>query len=235
MQNRIQPLEARVEQLTTADRSHQSRANENSDQMQALNNRIKSLEEKIKKHARSDSAQNKICPLPNAMKVNNVIVSSIPEDKDHDGNDNFTVKINALLNKLWVSVSNFQAKRIDKEAPSKSWPILVELANLWDKRKFYSARLHLRNKGLNNIFINEDLEKRQAEIYFHTRRAKKNNYNRWYSSHIEIRRNHTDSSGMPGWPVHFITKLQDRRATTPKQRRDNESHHVTCCHLGEQR
>ena len=35
---------------------------------------------------------------------------------------------------------------------------------------------HLRNKGLNNIFVNEDLEKRQAEIYFHKRRAKQNNY-----------------------------------------------------------
>ena len=85
-------------------------------------------------------------------------------------------KINALLNNLEVTVSNFQAKRIGKESTSKSRPILVELANPWEKRKIYSARLNLRNKGLKNIFINEDLDKRQAEIYFHTRRAKKNNH-----------------------------------------------------------
>ena len=39
---------------------------------------------------------------------------------------------------------------------------------------------------------------------------------------------------MPGWPVHLITKPQNRRATTPNQRRDNEIH-VTCCSLVEQR
>ena len=175
VQNRIEPLEARVEQLTQADRFHQSKTNENSDQIQALDQRIKSIEEKIKSSPVPIVHKTKYIPPQNAMKANNVIISGIPEDKE-EGTDKVDDKINALLNNLEVTVSNFQAKRIGKESTSKSRPILVELANPWEKRKIYSARLNLRNKGLNNIFINEDLDKRQAEIYFHTRRAKKNNH-----------------------------------------------------------
>ena len=175
VQNRIEPLEARVEQLTQADRFHQSKTNENSDQIQALDQRIKSIEEKIKSSPVPIVHKTKYIPPQNAMKANNVIISGIPEDKE-EGTDKVDDKINALLNNLEVTVSNFQAKRIGKESTSKSRPILVELANPWEKRKIYSARLNLRNKGLKNIFINEDLDKRQAEIYFHTRRAKKNNH-----------------------------------------------------------
>ena len=70
----------------------------------------------------------KYIPPQNAMKANNVIISGIPEDKE-EGTDKVDDKINALLNNLEVTVSNFQAKRIGKESTSKSRPILVELAN----------------------------------------------------------------------------------------------------------
>ena len=172
-QNRIEPLEARVEQLTQVDRFHQSKTNENSDQIQALDKRIKSIEEKIKSSPVPIVHKAKYIPPPNTMKANNVIISGIPEDKE-EGTNKVADKINALLNNLEVTVSNFRAKRIGKESMSKSRPILVELANPWEKRKIHSARLNLINKGLNNIFINEDLDKRQVEMYFHTRQAKNN-------------------------------------------------------------
>ena len=70
----------------------------------------------------------KYIPPPNAMMASNVIVSGIPREKE-EGTDKVTDKINALLNNLEVTVSNFQAKPIGQEWTRKSRPMLVELAN----------------------------------------------------------------------------------------------------------
>ena len=51
-------------------------------------------------------------------------------------------------------------------------PILVTFDNLWDRRKLFAARIKLKSKGYTNVYINEDLTKNQATIFFLARKAK---------------------------------------------------------------
>ena len=114
-------------------------------------------------------------------KNNNVIISGIKEEMGED-EDNITDKINALLQQLRLNIEHFWAQRIwsetsePRQEDSRPRPILLELANPWDKRKIYAARLNLKALNLKSIYINEDLTKSASEIFYNTRQAKKQNF-----------------------------------------------------------
>ena len=117
---------------------------------------------------------------PEVLPKNNNVISGIREEMGEDEN-NITDKINALLQQLRLNIEHFRAQRIGS-ATSEPWqedsrprPILLELANPWDKRKIYAARLNLKALNLKTIYINEDLTKSASEIFYNTRQEKKQN------------------------------------------------------------
>ena len=78
-----------------------------------------------------------------------------------------------LADKMACDIGAFKAKRIGKEG-SKPRPILVEFNSIWDRRKMYASRIKMsKTDDLKSIYMNEDLEKTQAEIFYLARRAKK--------------------------------------------------------------
>ena len=99
-----------------------------------------------------------------------------------ENENNITDKINALLQQLRLNIEHFRAQRIGtatsetRPEDSRPRPILLELANPWDKRKIYAARLNLKALNLKSIYINEDLTKSASEIFYNTRQAKKQNF-----------------------------------------------------------
>ena len=103
-------------------------------------------------------------------KMNNVIIVGIPESND----ESCLEKVRDVARKLNCDLTTFQARRIGKKINNKARPILVELSNHWEKRKLYQGRLQLRSTGQNGIYINEDLGKKEAEIFFKCRAAVKN-------------------------------------------------------------
>ena len=167
-----------MDKLVSNERENQIKMSGTSREIESLRERVKSLKGKLQSN-QSASMPTKIqrnYVLPKGtMKMNNVVVSGITEKKDDQNKDNVEDKIKALFHKLEVTVSGFQAKRLRKKPSTAPRPILVELANPWDKRNVYTSQLKLRQNDLNNIFINEDLHRNQAEIYFNTRWAKKSN------------------------------------------------------------
>ena len=178
VEKRIEPLEEKMNKLVSTEHENQIKISETSREIESLRERVKKLEGKLQSNQSAQMPtkiqRNYVLPA-GTMKMNNVVVSGITEEKDNQNKDNVEDKIKALFHKLEVTVSCFQASRLGKEPSTTPRPILVELANPWDKRKVYTSRLKLRQNDLNNIFINEDLDRNQAEIYYNTRRAKKAN------------------------------------------------------------
>ena len=88
--------------------------------------------------------------------------------------------MSVLLQDIGINVSQFQATRMGKENKDKRRPILVEFANIWDRRRVHAARTKLKSRGYKGIYINEDLTKEQAEIFYYARQAKKKNFDPQY-------------------------------------------------------
>ena len=172
----LAPLQNKVEEN---ERTTNEKIQEIHKAMERNERKIHQLEEKCANISRPTPTR----PNPPEVlpKNNNVIISGIKEEMGED-EDNITDKINALLQQLRLNIEHFRAQRIWSET-SEPWqedsrprPILLELANPWDKRKMYAARLNLKALNLKSIYINEDLTKSASEIFYNTRQAKKQNF-----------------------------------------------------------
>jgi hypothetical protein len=75
-----------------------------------------------------------------------------------------------MTNKIDVKMGQYTASRIGKNAGKR--PIKICCTSYWDKRKIFAKRTSLKEAGYNNVFVNEDLSKGQAEVFFHSRKAK---------------------------------------------------------------
>ena len=82
--------------------------------------------------------------------------------------------ITKLTKDVGYSIGNFSARRLGK-AKENGNPrlVMVNLCSVWDKRRIMSARFSLRNCGHEGIFINEDLSKEQAILFYEARMARK--------------------------------------------------------------
>ena len=61
---------------------------------------------------------------------------------------------------------------------------MITCENHWDRRKLFAARIKLKSCGYKNIYINEDLPKKQSEVFFLARKARQEKLlnNTWTSS-----------------------------------------------------
>ena len=140
---------------------------ETNEQLIELNKHVKELETqinnmKIQTQAPQNTAQ--------TAKTNNVVITGLSDQ----GESTTQERVENLLKELNIEIDNFQVKRIVTECPGRPLPVLMELSNPWEKRKLFAARKNLRNTdGLNKVFINEDLTKKQAELFYFARKAKK--------------------------------------------------------------
>ena len=172
----LAPLQNKVEEN---ERTTNEKIQEIHKAMERNERKIHQLEEKCANTSRPTPTH----PNPPEVlpKNNNVIISGIKEEMGENEN-NITDKINALLQQLRLNIEHFRAQRIGtatsetRPEDSRPRPILLELANPWDKRKIYAARLNLKALNLKSIYINEDLTKSASEIFYNTRQAKKQNF-----------------------------------------------------------
>ena len=172
----LAPLQNKVEEN---ERTTNEKIQEIHKAMERNERKIHQLEEKCANTSRPTPTH----PNPPEVlpKNNNVIISGIKEEMGENEN-NITDKINALLQQLRLNIEHFRAQRIGtatsetRPEDSRPRPILLELANPWDKRKIYAARLNLKALNLKSIYINEDLTKSASEIFHNTRQAKKQNF-----------------------------------------------------------
>ena len=134
-----------------------------------LSEKIRELEQQLNSSAREIATAAK--PIIANDKINNLIVVGIPERENDDPKEG----IKELARKLECELTIFQARRLGSATTKKlPRPILVEFSNSWERRKMYASRSKLvKNQEMKNIYINEDLMKQQAELYFLTRQAKK--------------------------------------------------------------
>ena len=101
-------------------------------------------------------------------KSGNIIIAGVTEDSEED----LTLKVNNIFQATETTVGHFTAKRIGKKPTGK--PILVSFTSVWDKRKVLASRSKLKDQPeMSKVYINEDLTKQQAEVYYHTRNARK--------------------------------------------------------------
>ena len=120
----------------------------------------------------------KVASLTESGKINNLLVSGIPEsiatnDNESDEDPPPIITDNDMINNiaqaLNIKIGPFTTSRVGKQKTS----ILLSFNSVWDKRKFYAARSKLRENGFEGVFLNEDLFKSQAELAFHCRQAKR--------------------------------------------------------------
>ena len=136
---------------------------------ESIQEELKTLQNDVKKTKRLTEIQQAV----RSTKTNNVVISGSKE-KDNVTED-LTHEIQNLATKLGASISpNFQAKRLGDNSSRKPRPILVEFRNLWDRRKLFAVRTKMAEgtqlKG--QTYINEDLERNQAKLFFLTRNAR---------------------------------------------------------------
>lgn len=132
--------------------------------------------------------------MTDSGKSKNLVITGIPEDgkstKDAVKiimekiagpiNDNaFTVdrlgKPNESNAAGATGFSLFGRSENNQDHSKKSRPVLIKFQNNWERRKVYASRMQLRGMGEDgkNVFINEDLTKDAANLYYHARQARK--------------------------------------------------------------
>ena len=123
-------------------------------------------------------------------KGKNLVINGLIEDHK-------TAKENVqeMLAKMKINVNGeFTAQRLGapKEqvpAPTAGWfgrtsptpkakprPILIKFNNSWERKVVYGSRFGLADANLKTVFINEDLTKQNAEIFYNARAARRNNW-----------------------------------------------------------
>ena len=153
-------------------------------------------------------------------KNNNLVIVGIDEEEG----ENMHAKIEALARTLKCELTYFQASRLGSTTKrqagtsgnkSRSRPILGWFATTWERRKLYACREKIRSSqdtNLQKIFINEDLSKEQAAVFFLAQKAKKLKlvYNAWtYQRTVHISRE------SKGTPIPLTTK-QDLLEQVPE-------------------
>ena len=183
---KIFDLKSRVDKVETTANKEKTNFNnaikthrdETKSEITSLENKIKEIDDEMQilqsdlRNAGKTSQPIKIdiYKIVQNPKFNNLVIAGLPEQDT----ENLATEITKLAKSLDATISpNFQAERLGKEK-SHPRPILVEFANQWDRRKLFAARLKLaNNKDVAKVFINEDLNKYQAGIFFLARQAKK--------------------------------------------------------------
>ena len=160
-------------------------------QMDSLEVKIKTIENDLKKLKDDSNSPSSTVDRGNnfyntvinqTAKINNLVIAGLKEPTGHaedesEEPEDIKAQVMTLAASLKCSISsNFQVHRLGSKRKSAR-PVLVEFANQWDRRKLFVASrgTAIKDAGLKNIFVNEDLDKKQAALYFLTRQAKKLN------------------------------------------------------------
>ena len=160
-------------------------------QMDSLEVKIKTIENDLKKLKDDSNSPSSTVDRGNnfyntvinqTAKINNLVIAGLKEPTEHaedesEEPEDIKAQVMTLAASLKCSISsNFQVHRLGSKRKSAR-PVLVEFANQWDRRKLFVASrgTAIKDAGLKNIFVNEDLDKKQAALYFLTRQAKKLN------------------------------------------------------------
>ena len=117
-------------------------------------------------------------------RLNNIVISGV-EEESNESNENLKSKVQAIADAVQCELDAFKVKRLGKKNENGPRPrprqILIQLANHWDRKKFYAARSKLKSyttdedpetKPYEKVFFNEDLDKQQASLFYKGRQAK---------------------------------------------------------------
>ena len=165
-------------------------------QMDSLEVKIKTIENDLKKLKDDSNSPSSTVDRGNnfyntvinqTAKINNLVIAGLKEPTEHaedesEEPEDIKAQVMTLAASLKCSISsNFQVHRLGSKRKSAR-PVLVEFANQWDRRKLFVASrgTAIKDAGLKNIFVNEDLDKKQAALYFLTRQAKKTQSDKIY-------------------------------------------------------
>ena len=209
LQNRVTALESKIEDLEKEKTEMKSRLNE-----------LERKQEEAKTNTNYPTSQ----AVPQTTnKNNNLILYGFQEEQKgmaagsgtslqkNESEENTTQRVSVLLRDIGINVSQFQATRMGKENKDKRRPILVEFANIWDRRNVHAARTKLKSRGYKGIYINEDLTKEQAEIFYYARQAKKQNliHNTWTTGGLTFVSRLKQDGTVINVPVHSVAKLRE--------------------------
>ena len=198
----------------------------------SLKTRIESLEHKHN------------TPTPFTVKVNDTPRGVATVDYTRRSNLVFTgikgtpeeckTQLNKIFKKLGLKIGAFNTFRRGQNATN----IIAEFAGHWDKILVYKNRTKLMDKGIRNVFINEDLNETQDRIFYLARSAKKQHliHTAWTTegiTHIskvvkgvvQIKPVHSEEeikSLLPKLKIEAATKTATK-TTKAKLRKTNES------------
>ena len=166
----VAPLESKLQQLQrrirVVDKVSKDSDQEIVGEYKSLSLRVQALENKLNETKRVHTPNSHVAPAAITVRTNNLIILGLEEVR----HEKPVEIVKDFAHALKVEISQIQARRIGR---GNKRPILVEFAKIWEKRKMYSMRTHLKDNGYAGVFINEDLTPDQSAVFFHARQAKK--------------------------------------------------------------
>jgi hypothetical protein len=201
---RVTALEEKVSALTEQVHTLEASQEDMAAQIRTLEAKQPALADQVQTlEARQASTQQRTI-MAQSGKANNVIINGITETPDENPED----LVQTMATAINVKLGAFNAKRIGKTAENKVRSILVCCDTYWDKRKLYAARTTLQDKDYPDVYINEDLPSKQAEVFFHTRQARKQKLikSAWTENGLVSIR---ITEGRPAQPINSIEKLKE--------------------------
>ena len=118
-------------------------------------------------------------PSPHSVKINEKGVVAIDWTRRNNlvftgvkgTPDECKKELNKIFKKLSLKVGAYNTFRRGPNATN----VIAEFAGHWDKILIYKNRTKLMDKGISNVFINEDLNEAQDRVFYTARSAKKQN------------------------------------------------------------
>ena len=103
-------------------------------------------------------------------RLDNLKISGLPETENEDIKEKVKDIIKRGMNIIIQDQELGNIERVGMHKPNTPRPIIVEFKNIWTKRSIYRRRFELKNLP-DRIFINEDLDKTTAQLYYSARQA----------------------------------------------------------------
>ena len=169
----LNPIKEQITALNEARKKDEDSLSTTQSQVQDLKNQVTELKKELYGVKTTSKKQEIVQQQAQSGRQNNIVLSGIAED-ENENNEITHDKFNKLIEKMGCHVSSFSTRRLGrKRDDDKPRFILVAFDNFWDKRKVIATRMSLRDNGYENVFINEDLTKDQATLFYKARLAKK--------------------------------------------------------------
>ena len=166
----LEPLNAKIGEIHDA-------LTKDEESLAQLRTKVVVMEKELVEFRAQTANKEKLAASINALsdRRNNVVITGITEG---DTEEKCEEEIKSFADKIGCTLGSLTARRLGKKREDgQPRSVLVQLASFWDKRKLMATRMSLRAAGFEKVFINEDLTKDQASLFFEARQARKTNDN----------------------------------------------------------